>query len=161
MRYAVTSDDVIPVEDMRRTTDPFVSPFNRLKKLREVAEDEVMRLNVFAFDLMHESDGALEMWHSSRSQCPTRPFLRDIEHLQLKLGLQLEGGKFDTVDDLFRTGWDEEIVQMLRTLHTTFPKLKTLEVPVDNRGVERWPRQVRKLRGKASCLSGYSSIRRV
>lgn len=60
----------------------------------------------------------------------------DIEHLHLDLNILLFGGRYERREDLFRTGWDPELVWLLRNIHRLFPRLRSLSVRVENKGVE-------------------------
>lgn len=140
VRYAVTSGDIIPMAELREKTNDLLSPFAGFRRLREEAEDIVMRANTFSWEITAEDLSTDTTSIDELSLCtPWRPFVKDIEHLQIHLSILIEGGRFHNVNDLFQSGWDRNVVRRFRTLQDSFPKLKTLDVHVVNQCVERRP----------------------
>lgn len=119
VRHAVTADNILRIDEIPLSHFQLVSPFHRLSKLAEVAEDEMMRVNTFSMDL---------------NRVPTlHRAADDIQHLQIHLELRLAGGRFASVDDIF--GVDSS--KLFALLDFVFPKLKTLDVQIKNYGNDR------------------------
>lgn len=123
VRYAVTSeDDAINIQQLPSKIEPLLSPFDRVSKLREIAEDEVYRVNTYNLHLTPRPIVPINIGVSV--------FGRNIEGLRIPFDVVLEGGSFHDVKDLHDTIWNVSIVHSFNVLSHVFPKLRSLDIEV-------------------------------